>query len=129
MGPRHDALLVLALVRARRGDPESWALLDEAQEIAASVGDLQFLAPAAGARAEAAWLEGRPDGVLAETEEAFALALRLGELSFLGELACWRARAGALPETIVAAPRPTRGHCERRLAARGAPVARSGLPV
>jgi DNA-binding CsgD family transcriptional regulator/tetratricopeptide (TPR) repeat protein len=106
VGTRHDALLVLGLVRARRGDPQSWELLDEAQEIAESVGDLQFLAPAAGARAEAAWLEGRPDGVLAETQEAFALALRLGEISFLGQLACWRARAGAAPETTVTLPDP-----------------------
>ena len=117
VGPRHDALLVLALVRARRGDPQSWELLDEAREIAESVGDLQFLALAAGARAEAAWLEGRPDRVLAETQEAFALALRLGELSFAGQLACWRARAGAPPETTIALPDPyaatVTGECDR----------------
>jgi tetratricopeptide (TPR) repeat protein len=33
-GPHFDALVLLALVRARRGDPEVWQLLDEALEIA-----------------------------------------------------------------------------------------------
>ena len=63
VGSRHEALLVLALVRARRGDPQVWPLLDEAQAIADDVGDLQFLAPTAAARAETMWLEGRSDAV------------------------------------------------------------------
>jgi ATP/maltotriose-dependent transcriptional regulator MalT len=98
VAPRFDAMVVLALVRARRGDPEYWPLLDQALEIARSVGDLQFRAPVAAARAEAAWLEGRPEAAAAETERAFALALELREPSFLGELAVWRRRAGVLAE-------------------------------
>jgi DNA-binding CsgD family transcriptional regulator/tetratricopeptide (TPR) repeat protein len=103
VAPRHDAQLVLALVRARRGDPEYWPLLDEALETARSVGDLQFLAGAAAARAEVAWLEGRPEAVAKETEGAYALALELGEPSFVGELACWRWRAGLLAEAPTGA--------------------------
>ena len=41
----HSALLVRALVRARRGDPDHRTPLERAQAIAESVGDLQYLAP------------------------------------------------------------------------------------
>ena len=48
------------LVRARRGEPDCWPLLDEALALAEPTGELQRLGPAAAARAEAAWLEGAP---------------------------------------------------------------------
>ena len=98
VGPRHDALLVLALVRARRGDPQHWPLLDEARAISEEVGDLQFVAATAAARAEAAWLEGRSDAIAAETQQAFDLAVRLREPNVMGELALWRRRAGDVSE-------------------------------
>ena len=94
IGPLSDALVTLALVRARRGDPGYWPPLDEARDTAIACDDLQLLAPAAAARAEAAWLEGRPDAIGAETEYAYDMACRLGEPTFSGWLACWRARAG-----------------------------------
>ncbi|MGZ4173313.1 MAG: helix-turn-helix transcriptional regulator, partial [Solirubrobacteraceae bacterium] len=94
IGPRSDALLALALVRARRGDPGAWPLLDEARETATAADDLELLWPAAAARAEALWLEGRPDAIGAETELTYDRACRLGESRIAGELACWRARAG-----------------------------------
>jgi DNA-binding CsgD family transcriptional regulator/tetratricopeptide (TPR) repeat protein len=92
--PRTYALLVLGLVRARRGDPGCWPLLDEAWERAVMADDLQFLAPVAAARAEAAWLEGRVEVIGAQTEAAYDLACRLNEPTSAGWLACWRARAG-----------------------------------
>ena len=55
----HWALLVRALVRARRGDPDHRTPLERAQAIGESVGDLQWLAADAAAGAECAWLEGR----------------------------------------------------------------------
>ncbi len=94
IGPRSDALVTLALVRARRGDPGYWPLLDEAQETAISADDLELLAPVGAARAEAAWLEGRPDAIGAATEYAYDTACRLGAATFAGWLACWRARGG-----------------------------------
>jgi DNA-binding CsgD family transcriptional regulator len=92
--PRILSLVVLALVRARRGDPEVRQLLDEAWALAEPTGELPRLGPVAAARAEAAWLEGRPDLIRSETEAALDLA-RLREARwFAGELACWRRRAG-----------------------------------
>ena len=93
VAPRQVALLVLALVRARRGDPEYRPLLDEAAEIAESAGELQYLAPSAAARAEVAWLEGRRDAIAPETDSALALALRR-ESPLAGMVAIWRRRAG-----------------------------------
>ena len=95
VGPPYDARVTLALVRARRGDPGYWPLLDEARDTALAADDLQLLAPVAAARAEAAWLEGRPEAIGAETEYAYDTACRLGEPTFAGWLACWRAQAGS----------------------------------
>jgi DNA-binding CsgD family transcriptional regulator/tetratricopeptide (TPR) repeat protein len=92
--PRVFALAVLGLVRARRGDPDVWPLLDEARELAEPTGELQRIGPAASARAEAAWLQGEHDAVLRETETALALAKRRRAPWATGELACWRRRAG-----------------------------------
>ncbi len=92
--PRVYALAVLGLVRARRGDPEVWPLLDEALELAEPTGELQRIGPAASARAEAAWLAGQNDAVIGETEAALALAVRRRAPWAIGELACWRRRAG-----------------------------------
>jgi DNA-binding CsgD family transcriptional regulator len=88
------ALSVAGLVRARRGDPEVWPLLDEAWALAEPSGELQRVEPAAAARAEAAWLEGRTDAVLEATDDALALALQRNAPWIVGELACWRRRAG-----------------------------------
>jgi DNA-binding CsgD family transcriptional regulator len=92
--PRTYALTVLGLVRARRGDPGCWPSLDEAWERARGANDLQFLGPVSAARAEAAWLEGRPRAIDAETEMAYDLACRLNEPTTAGWLAVWRSRAG-----------------------------------
>jgi DNA-binding CsgD family transcriptional regulator len=92
--PRIPALVVLALIRARRGDPDCWPLLDEALALAAPTGELQHLAPVAAARAEVAWLEGRPAVVAAATTPALEVAVQQRVPWVIGELACWRWRAG-----------------------------------
>jgi DNA-binding CsgD family transcriptional regulator len=92
--PRFLALVVVGRVRARRGDPEVWRLLDEARSIAIADNELQLLAVVSAARAEAAWVEGRLEAVRDETEDAFARALRLKARNCVGELAVWRRRAG-----------------------------------
>ncbi|MGZ8793794.1 MAG: ATP-binding protein, partial [Gaiellaceae bacterium] len=92
--PRIFALIVLALVRARRGDPEVWPLLDEAWALAEPTGELPRLGPVAAARAEAAWLDGDRDAVGEATEGALQLALERQSPWLIGELAGWRRRAG-----------------------------------
>ena len=104
--PRTIALTVLALVRARRGDPGHRPLLDAARELAEGRGEPQRIAPVAAARAEVAWIEGRPELVAEETDAAFALAVERRSPWFVGELATWRRRAGAHAETDVAVAAP-----------------------
>ena len=104
--PRVVALSVAGLVRARRGDPEAWPLLDEAWALAEPTGELQRLEPAAAARAEAAWLEGRADAVIEATEAALTLAVRRRAPWIVGELACWLRRAGVREELPLEVPEP-----------------------
>ena len=92
--PRVVGSAVLALVRARRGDPHVWPLLDEAANLAEGSGELNRLAPAAAARAEAAWLSGNVASVADETERTLAFAIERESSWVVGELACWRRRAG-----------------------------------
>ena len=55
---RIPALVVLARVRLRRGDPGVSQALDEAAELAFASGEVQRISSVVAARAEAAWLEG-----------------------------------------------------------------------
>jgi len=92
--PRMVALVTLALVRARRGDPDAWPALDEARALSEPTGELLRIAPVAAARAEVAWLSGRRDAVAAETEEPLRLAVERRMPRAIGELGCLRRRAG-----------------------------------
>jgi DNA-binding CsgD family transcriptional regulator len=56
---RITPLTVLGRLRARRGDPDAWGPLDEALELSRGMGEVQRIAPVAGARAEARWLIAR----------------------------------------------------------------------
>ncbi len=116
-GPRMVAARVLGLVRARRGDPGAWPMLDESLELASSIGELQYLAPIATARAEARWLEGHPEAALRETEAALALALERDVGPLTADIACWRLRAGAAVECPAGALETQRlqltGHSEQ----------------
>lgn len=92
--PRIVALSVLGLVRARRGDPGCWPLLDEAAALAASTAELQRLEPVAMARAEASWLESRDKAIVEATNVAYEIALKRSASWVFGEMASWRKRAG-----------------------------------
>jgi DNA-binding CsgD family transcriptional regulator len=96
--PRIFAFVVLGLVRARRGDPEVWPPLDEALALAEPTGELPRIAPVAAARAEAAWLEGEHEAVAEATDAAFDFAVQRQAPWVIGELACWRWRAGIRDE-------------------------------
>lgn len=113
---RIHALVALALVRARRGDPGVWPLLDEAVASAQPRDELQWIAPVAIARAEAAWLEGRHEAAIAETELAYEAAAGTW---YEAGLAYWRWRAGAEMRL------PTVGEPQYRLEMSGEPTAAS----
>ena len=104
--PRVFALSALGLARARRGEPDVWPPLDEALALAQPSGELQRIGPIAAARAEAAWLEGDHEAVAHATEGALELAVRRRASWPIGELACWRWRAGTLDECPPGAVEP-----------------------
>jgi DNA-binding CsgD family transcriptional regulator len=94
IAPRIWALALVALVRARRGDPGHAAPLEEARALAEPAGDLFRMWPVATARAEIAWLGGDQRAVLAASEGVFEQAVEKGWAWVAGELALWRRRAG-----------------------------------
>jgi DNA-binding CsgD family transcriptional regulator/tetratricopeptide (TPR) repeat protein len=86
------ALTITGLVRIRRGDPESREPLEEAAAIVQGHDDdLQWIAPVAMARAEAAWLDGLGSDVVSDaTQPALDLATRMHVPWVIGELALLR---------------------------------------
>ncbi len=91
---RITALTNLGLLRARRGQPESGALLDQALELSRDIHSLHRLGLVRGARAEAAWLAGDLVRARAEAEAVVELAVEKAHPWFAGELLYWLSRAG-----------------------------------
>jgi DNA-binding CsgD family transcriptional regulator len=97
------ALIALGALRARRGDPEVWAPLDET--LALTRGEAaQKLVPLGIVRAEAAYLAGEPARALAETADLPPSVLV--DRWIAGKLAVWRRRLGADPEEVGPVPEP-----------------------
>jgi DNA-binding CsgD family transcriptional regulator len=94
--PRIIALVVLALVRARRGDPGHAPLLDEAWSLAEPTGESPRIDPVVAARAELDWLHG--EGA------AYEGLLRHGQPSWSGAAALWT-RLGCPYEAALARAR------------------------
>ena len=104
---RSWALATLGLLRSRRGDVDAAAALAEAQAMTAPTFELDRIAQVAAARAEAAWLRGDHTVVEQVTDAALSLALDLRDPWAVGEIACWRWRAGRhdeLPAGLAATP-------------------------
>jgi DNA-binding CsgD family transcriptional regulator/tetratricopeptide (TPR) repeat protein len=97
------ALLALAGVRARIGDPGVWDLLEEAAELTRGEAS-QKLAPMAIARAEAAYLGG--DSGRAQAETGTMPVATLLDRWIAGSLAVWRRRTGAKAEETGTIPEP-----------------------
>jgi DNA-binding CsgD family transcriptional regulator/tetratricopeptide (TPR) repeat protein len=105
--PRGEAMTVLGLIAARRGDPEQSEMLEQERARAQPTGEPDRIGPNAAARAEAAWLAGESARVQPATDAALALALERRAPWLVGELACWRWRAGGrdrLPAGTAAEP-------------------------
>jgi DNA-binding CsgD family transcriptional regulator/tetratricopeptide (TPR) repeat protein len=99
---RAVALLGLGRVRARRGDPGVWDVLDEALALTRPGGTFLRLGSLHAARAEAAWLEG--DHERTKSEARAGLENTIGHRGgwVTGELAFWLWRAGDLTEPPAA---------------------------
>ena len=100
------ALVALARIRVRRGDPEADPLLDEALALARRTDALQRLVPVHVARAEAAWLRGDPGRAAAEADAIYPRAVESTYPWLVGPLAYWRWRAGGVtsPPSWIARP-------------------------
>jgi DNA-binding CsgD family transcriptional regulator/tetratricopeptide (TPR) repeat protein len=98
-GNRILALMVLARIGFRRGEPDLQARLDElrtfagALEVVAAPDEQLILA----AEVEAAWLSGDLAPVLPRLRAAYATACREGRRAAIGELGIWLWRADELP--------------------------------
>lgn len=90
------ALVALGRLRVRRGDPGALDALDPALALAEASGTLQRIAPVRAARAEAAFKGGDQASAIREAEAALPLAQRYRHPWFIGELAYWCWRGGAL---------------------------------
>jgi DNA-binding CsgD family transcriptional regulator len=102
--PRIFTLVVLALVRARRGDPGARELLDEAWALAEPTGEPFRMSPVASARAEAAWLERDDERAVEATRVMLDLARERRAPAMVGELLVLRRRAGLSEEVPADLP-------------------------
>jgi DNA-binding CsgD family transcriptional regulator/tetratricopeptide (TPR) repeat protein len=94
---RIQSLVVLGQLRARRGESDAWPYLDEAAAAADGSGELQWIAAARVARAEAHWLAG--DGAAARAEADLARAAAVGVSPWeRGATLSWLRRCGAAQE-------------------------------
>jgi DNA-binding CsgD family transcriptional regulator len=91
---RCPALVVLGLVRIRRGQEGGDELLAEAWEIAQQLGEVQRIAPAAAALAEAAWLRGDVSGVAAAVVPVYDEVRRFGNRPWVAGIGYWMSVAG-----------------------------------
>jgi DNA-binding CsgD family transcriptional regulator/tetratricopeptide (TPR) repeat protein len=86
-------LTILALVRARRGDPGAENLLDNAAQLAFPTGELQRIGPVAAARAELAWYRGDMEGVYQHAMIGLQVSATQHYVWTKGELCYWQRRA------------------------------------
>jgi DNA-binding CsgD family transcriptional regulator len=93
---------VLGVLRARRGEPAVWPILDEAVTLLDEP-DLLRLGPVYEARAEAAWLAGDDERAIKEAQRGLAGASPTADPWQAGALACWIFRAGGQPPPVPSA--------------------------
>jgi DNA-binding CsgD family transcriptional regulator/tetratricopeptide (TPR) repeat protein len=91
---RINPLVSLGKIRARRGEAGSWEHLDEAVAAADGTGEAQWIISARLARAEAYWLEGKPDSAARESELADDVCAH-GDAWDRGAVAVWLQRTGS----------------------------------
>jgi DNA-binding CsgD family transcriptional regulator len=90
---RLPAMVVLGLVRARRGDPGVERLLDEAMRLAQPTGELQRIGRVAAATAEVAWYKGDLPRAAEQAQLGLQVAVGKHDAWLVGLLAFWGHRA------------------------------------
>ena len=88
--PHHTALVVLALVRARRGDPGARDALAETSTVDLQPEEFDAVVDQAAAHAEIAWMDRRPDEVHDATEATLQEAIERGDTESTSRLVFWR---------------------------------------
>ena len=126
---RSGALVVLGRIRARRGDPGVWPLLDEAMSIAVAAAELQRTAPVAAGRLEAAWLAGDATPEVPFAREVLEEAERSSDAWAAGELAVLLHRDRCPLPSAVGGGRTVRSGAGRRPPSRGRDVEPDRVPV
>ena len=101
----HEALCVLALVRARRGDPGARDALEQAAAVGVPLEERFAHVDLAAARAEITWLERSPSDVDSATAEMLSAASEDEDRDAAYRLLFWRRLAGLSVEV----PRDERG--------------------
>ena len=97
-------LIRLGALRARRGEPGIWECLDEAAATADETGEPQQRVPALLARAEAHWLQERPDAARHEAVLAADACVSGLDRWQRGAVATWLRRTGSArqgPEDVA----------------------------
>jgi DNA-binding CsgD family transcriptional regulator/tetratricopeptide (TPR) repeat protein len=102
---RMAAAVVAGVLAIRRGEDDGGQLAG-ALTLAAPTGETQRLVPVACARAEAAWLAGRPDDIVTAVDAAWPAAIARPNRWALGELSWWLAVAGVRRPTPLPVARP-----------------------
>lgn len=125
---RLSASIVLAHLRARRGDPDVATPLAEARRLAANAAEIQRTAPLVVASADIARLEDRLDSVVDDLRAAYALAGAQRNGWIVGDVGIWLWRAGALDALPESAPEPYRHEAAGRWREAAAAWARIGCP-
>jgi DNA-binding CsgD family transcriptional regulator/tetratricopeptide (TPR) repeat protein len=112
---RIKALETSAVLRARRGEPGAWDLLDEASGGVLGIGEPQYRVPYGLARAEVHWLGGDLDAARAELGHVEALADRVAPGEG-GPLVAWAKRLrGVVLSTKAPVASPFRAEAEGRI--------------
>jgi len=131
---RFPALVALARLRLRRGDPDAETPLEEVRGLAASLAELQRSVYLAVVLAEKAWLS-NAEGVAAEASEAIALlrevharAVPCGAHWVAEDAALWLHVLGESSQDTTRLSTPFRDHCEGRWRAAAGGWAALGKP-
>jgi DNA-binding CsgD family transcriptional regulator/tetratricopeptide (TPR) repeat protein len=125
---RCQPLVVLALLRARRGQAESETLLDEALSLALPTRALMRIGPAMAARAEVSWLRDDFDDARANLAAALEMTRRPANHWGSAHFAWWLWRLGDCSVTAEGAPAPVRLQIEGDWRGAAEAWARVGAP-